>query len=168
MKEVKLIVSELRKFSEEIIDISPPLEDAQLIGKFESRFKVRLPEDYKLFLTEMNGVSLMGCEVYGLWDQPDTQDLFAVHNREHQLVAVPQFDHLVPFSPDGGGNFYCFDTHGIDDATGSCPVVFWVSNYRYNSDDLPAVTNHSFTDFVKQVIIDWTLEDYDYNGDEKI
>jgi len=73
-----------------------------------------------------------------------------------------QCDYLVPFSPDGGGNHYCFDTRTINE--NSCNVVFWQHDYPYSEDDPPEVTNTSFTEWMKEVVIDWTLEDYDYDG----
>jgi hypothetical protein len=72
----------------------------------------------------------------------------------------------LPFSPDGRGNFYCFDTRDCDN-NNSCSVVFWTSNYEYNDDDQPEQTNLSFSDWIEEVMIEWTLESYNYDGSEK-
>ena len=88
----------------------------------------------------------------------------SVYVREHFKVKVPQYDYLVPFSPDGQGNFYCFNTKNLTDNGDSCPIVFWVSNYIYSKDDQPEIVNNSFVDWVNEVVIGWTLEDYDYDG----
>lgn len=75
---------------------------------------------------------------------------------------MPQPGYLSPFSPDGRGNFYCFDTRAV--GNDSCPIVFWVSNYEYQVDDVPETTNGSFVDWMSEVVLDWTLEDYNYDG----
>ena len=41
------------------------------------------------------------------------------------------------------------------------------SNYEYSESDPPEVTHQGLADFIKDWIIVSTLEDYDYNGDEK-
>ena len=60
------------------------------------------------------------------------------------------YDYLIPLSPDGGGNHYCFDTRIINN--NSCNVVFWQHDYAYTVDDAPEVTNPSFTEWIKQVV----------------
>jgi hypothetical protein len=75
------------------------------------------------------------------------------------------YDYLVPFSPDGFGNHYCFDTRTTNNNL--CNVLFWQHNYPYSEDDPPEVTNGSFAEWLKEVAIDWTLEDHDYNGNKK-
>ncbi len=104
----------------------------------------------------------MGVTVYGF--NEDNESIVNVFDFEHFEVESPQFSYLVPFSPDGGGNYYCFDTSKL--SNDSCIIVFWESNYQYTSDDMPDIVNESFSDWIKQVVIDWTLEDYDYNENE--
>ncbi|MGP1535871.1 SMI1/KNR4 family protein [Prevotella heparinolytica] len=38
---------------------------------------------------------------------------------------------MIPFSPDGSGNFYCFDTKVKTKNGDSNQIVFWYSNYIY-------------------------------------
>ncbi len=166
MVNVKNLIRELRKFSDDIISINKPIDES-LIQEFEVRHKVELPLDYKDLLKSINGFSLMGSEVYGIGDTEHTQNLDKVYQFEHFEVKIPQFFHLVPFSDDGGGGFYCFDCSKKSDDGNSCPIVFWVSNYIYTEGDIPEVTNESFIDFVDECIIGWTLDEYDYNGNEK-
>lgn len=106
----------------------------------------------------------MGTEVYGIHNRNKEESLESVYYREHSLVKVPQFDHIVPFSPDGQGNFYCFNTRDLTEKGDSCSVIFWVSNYIYGEVDQPEIVNSSFVDWVNEVAIGWTLEDYDYDG----
>jgi hypothetical protein len=163
MKEdVSNLISALKKFSPSIIDLGEKIIDNR-ISDFEEKLGINLPEDYKFLLSNLNGFSLMGTEVYGVYSQSEKPlSLETVYKIEHFEVQMPQPSYLVPFSPDGRGNFYCFDTRTVE--YDSCPIVFWVSNYEYQGDDVPEITNGSFVDWVSEVVLDWTLEDYDYDG----
>lgn len=166
MNRIEALVAELRKFSPEITQLEPA-GDPQLVEAFERGRSVLLPADYKEVMAHINGFSVMGSEVYGIRGENEPLSLEAVYYQEHVAVRYPQPAYLVPFSPDGGGNFYCFDTRYPSEETTSCPVVFWVSNYPYTEEDAPGVVYHSFLEFVEEVIISWTLEDYDYEGNER-
>ena len=63
--------------------------------------------------------------------------------------------HLIPFSPDGGGNYYCFDIRNNN-------IVFWDSEYDY-SNDIPEVAYNTLAEMMREVFIEWTLEDLDIN-----
>lgn len=166
MEEVEAMFVEMNKFSPEVADFGEPAEPA-LIDAFEAATQVTLPADYKLAISRSNGFSIMGDEVYGILGTNVPLSLESVYRREHEEVRYPQPDYLVPFSSDGGGNFYCFDTRYITKNGTSCPVVFWVSNYQYTETDTPEVVYNSFVDFVNEVIIGWTLKGFDYEGNER-
>jgi hypothetical protein len=162
MEQIDGVILELYKFSDKILTLGAPLNDTIVLDSFEYKHRLELPYDYKLFLLKHNGLELMGVQVYG-FGYPE--DIDTVYEFEHHQVIFPQYDYLVPFSPDGSGNFYCFDTR--KHINKSCPIVFWVSNYEYNEHDQPEITNESFTDWLREVVIEWTLEDYDYDGSNK-
>lgn len=163
MKEAVLhLINELNKFSPAIITLGGTITDSR-IAEFEDAYRLTLPVDYKYFISKMNGFDLMGTEVYGIdgtCTSPNT--LSNIYNFEHREVHVPMPDYLVPFSPDGGGNYYCFDTRITKND--SCPVVFFQTHYIYQHGDAPEVTNDSFIDWVNEVAIGWTLDDYNYDG----
>ena len=158
------LIKELRKFSQEILDLGNSIPDNR-IEVFEKKNQLNLPSDFKYLISQYNGINLMGSKVYG-FDLDNVNSIENVYYFEHFEVVEPQWKHLVPFSPDGGGNFYCHDTSRIS-KKGTCPIIFWVSNYVYSSIDHPETVNTSFTQWFKQVMIDWTLEDYNYDGSEK-
>ena len=166
-QEMDEVIVELQKFTPQVLDWRQPV-DSVLIERFESRFNVKLPEDYKYLLNVTNGFSLMGDVVLGMTDEQYGEDLFSVYQFEHFEVVVPQYKHLIPFSPDGGGNFYCFDTHVKTNGGDSNQIVFWYSNYEYSESDPPEVTHQSLADYIKNWIIALTLEDYGYNGDRRM
>jgi len=85
---------------------------------------------------------------------------------EHNEVNNPMFAYLIPFSPDGAGNHYCFDVRKTNNE--SCTIIFWQYDYHYTEEDAPEITHPSFTDWFKQVIIDWTLGYIDYDGSLKL
>jgi hypothetical protein len=166
MTDVAAVVKDLEQFAPAICELGGPA-NPHLVLAFEQATGLTLPADYLAVVARANGFSVMGNEVYGLRGPDEPTSLEAVYRREHVEVQVPQPPYLVPFSPDGGGNFYCFDTRYPSTATASCPVVFWVSNYRYSEADPPEVVYPSFLVFVQEVIIAWALEDYDYDGNER-
>jgi SMI1-KNR4 cell-wall len=156
------VVNELNKFSKELVSIGGKIEDNR-ISEFETEFNVQFPGDYKLFLSVANGFSLLGTEVYGIYAKKETPfSLRELYIIEHYEVQTPQPKYLLPFSPDGGGNFYCFDTRILQN--NSCPVVFWVSNYPYTDQDVPEIVNESFVEWMNEIVFQGTLEDYDYDG----
>ena len=165
-KEMDEVVAELKKFTSRVLEWNAPVDPA-LIGRFESRFGLKLPEDYKYLLGITDGFAVMGDIVYGMTDKSYCDNLFSLYHREHYEVIVPQYEYLIPFSPDGFGNFYCFDTRVKTNGGDSNQIVFWYSNYEYSESDPPEVTHQGLADFIKDWIIVSTLEDYDYNGDEK-
>lgn len=164
MEKMDEIIFELQKFVDNIITLREPASSSD-ITTFEKSIGLKLPEDYKQLLRYTNGFDLMSKEVYGI-NLQEAENLESIYLREHNEVEIPQYKHFVPFSPDGAGNFYCFDTSKITEK-GLCEVIFWTSNYEYTDDDEPEVANDSFTDWVQEVVIDWTLEDYNYDGAER-
>jgi hypothetical protein len=166
MTDVEAVVEELRKFAPAVCERGDPV-NPDLMAAFDRATGLTLPADYRAVIACVNGFSVMGSKVYGLCGPDKPVSLEAVYRREHVEVLVPQPAYLVPFSSDGSGNFYCFDTRYPSTSTGSCPVVFWVSNYRYTEMDPPEVVYPTFLAFVQEVIIAWALEDYDYNGNKR-
>lgn len=166
MEKVEALIFELRRFSSAIIDLGGPA-NSTLISAFEQDNNVTLPNDYKLVIAQVNGFNLMGSEVYGVLGKAHPSSLEINYHYEHFEVKYPQPAYLVNFSPDGGGNFYCFDTRYQTQEGNSCPIVFWLSNYLYAENDAPEVVYDSFIDFVGEVVIDWTVADYDYEGNER-
>ena len=158
------VINELLKFSDEILNLNSPIEDDR-INIFENKFKIILPNDFKKFISKINGFTLMGNNVYG-FDENLNESIEKVYQFEHFEVNFPQYDYLVPFCNDGRGNFYCLDTSkNNNDET--CPIIFWVSNYEYSTEDTPEIVNNSFIEWINEVIIDWTLESYNYDGSDK-
>ncbi len=161
------IINELHKFSGSIITLFPPVNPMFII-EFEKRFHLELPDDYKYLLTISNGINLMGDEILGITFLEYGADLVNTYEYEHFNVIIPQYDYLVPFSPDGGGNYYCFDTRTKTNNGFSCKIVFWCSNYEYSETDEPEITHDSLSDYINECIIGWTLEDYNYDGSRKV
>lgn len=158
------ILNELNLFSLSILKLEAPIQ-IEIIAKFERTFNLTLPNDYKAFLEKHNGLNLMGTSIYGIVEKRDPNSLEGSYLFEHFEVNNPMPRNLVPFSPDGGGSHYCFNSSTCNDT--SSEVVFWQHDYLYSENDPPEVVNNSFVDWVKEVLIDWTLENYDYFGNPK-
>lgn len=166
VKQVDDIIGELKKFSSRLCEFSQPVI-SEYVDRFEDEFEVKLPNDYKYLLAITNGFSLMGDRILGITWSDYGDDLCSVYKYEHNDVLIPQYKHLVPFCPDGGGNFYCFDTQVSTNGGNSNRIVFWCSNYNYTESDIPEITHNCLADFINECIIGWTLEDYDYEGHKK-
>ena len=105
------VIEEIEKFSITILNMGEPLEES-VITNFEIKFNLNLPNDYKILLRKHNGVNLYGTEIYGIIkiQSLGLTSLEESYLFEHNEVENEMPLYLLPFSPDGGGNHYCFDT----------------------------------------------------------
>lgn len=167
MEKIIAAIENLRQFSSGVLTLGEPLNDTELIRDFERQYNLELPKDFKFLLTLHNGIDLMGTSVLGFYSNENTESIKSVYEYEHFKVLYPQYPYLVPFSPDGRGNFYCFDTRSVTLNGESNEIVFWTSNYLYTNEDQPEITHSSLAEWINEVMIEWTLEDYNYDGSEK-
>jgi hypothetical protein len=134
--------------------------------EFETQIGFELPFDFKYILTKHNSFALAGTEVLGLDKRFKDASLDKVFYFEHEEVGNPMFSEFVPFSPDDGGNHYCLDVSRLGD--NKCPVVFWQHDYSYSNKAEVETCNDSFIDWIKEVMIAWTLEEFNYDGSERL
>lgn len=162
------IYKELSSFSEDMIELGLPILDNR-IELFENKINFKLPTDFKFFLKKYNGLSLNGNIIYGLDSVYKESSLDKVYDFEHYKAANKMYSNFLPFSPDGMGNHYCLDLARIvtDKNNSVCPIVFWQFDLEYDSINEVEVCNSTFNDWVKEVLIEWTLENYNYDGTEK-
>lgn len=164
MVRISEVFEEIQKFSSNLYQLYGAVEGSKIIS-FEQEYKVALPNDYKLFLSKTNGIDFMGTVVYGIHDDTIFKSIGSSYIFEHYEVGNPMPLNLIPFSPDGAGNHYCFDS---DNCTSeSCEIIFWQHDLSYDLNNPPEVVNESFAEWMKEVLIDWALEDYDYNGNKR-
>ncbi|MBS1947145.1 MAG: SMI1/KNR4 family protein [Bacteroidetes bacterium] len=165
MDVINSVIEELLKFSRTVLTVADGATEEK-IRDFEGKYSLKLPNDYQTFLKRTNGLKLMGTVVYGIYDESVYMSLGRAFSVEHYEVENEMPKNLIPFSPDGGGNHYCFDSTRCDEK--SCKVVFWQYNRSYSEENPPETVNDSFAAWVKEVLVDWTLEDYDYNGNRNV
>lgn len=146
---IESIISKIQELKDEYVSYFKPVDDAD-IHLYESKVPFSLPEAYLEFLRFSNGIIICGDEMLGINNQPF--DLVRAYDMEHYQTAFPMPDHIVPFAPDGGGNYYCFDT------SDSNRIVFWTSNYEYSATDRPEVVNHDFCDWFHEVMLEWSID----------
>lgn len=158
------IYDKLLKFSETMLTLEKPITDSR-IEDFENTIQYKLPSDYKYFLKKHNGFSLNGTEVYGLGNEYGESSLSKIYDFEHNHVGNPMPTYFLPFSPDGFGNHYCIDLSKNNHDT--CPIVFWQHDFDYENITQVETCNINFTDWVNEVLIEWTLESNNYDGTEK-
>jgi len=165
IKACTSLLVELHKFNDSIIFLGPKIEDKRL-EIFEKDIGFELALDFKYIVTAHNGISLSGTEIYGLDKELRGSSLDEVYKYEHNAEiynAMPK--HFLPFSPDGRGNHYCLNLSKLKN--GLCPVVFWQHDFIYKSIEEVEECNDEFISWVKEIMIESALEDYNYDGSER-
>lgn len=155
-------IAQILKFSSQVLEVGQPIPSIIEYEKFEQKYKLKLPKEYKFLVSRFNGLSLMGVEILGIHDGGES--LGAVYEFEHEATSNPMPAWLIPFSPDGGGNFYCFDTKNLSTDGGRCPIVFWQWDMDYDEKNPPEVVYPGMTEWILEVMVDWVLEQYDHDG----
>ncbi len=162
--ECENVINELSKFSGGLCLLGNPIKDDRLEA-FEIRIGCNLPTDFKFILKKYNKFSLGGTEVFGIGEEFKGSSLDKVYDFEHDAVENRMPKEFLPFSPDGRGNHYCMDLGRLSSQV--CPVIFWQSDFKYDKISDAETCNDSFTSWVREVMIDWTLQNYNYDGSPK-
>lgn len=107
-------------------------EDA--IAREEAALNRVLPESFRCWLIENNGLDVEGVHIYPIKDERDIRKTWEsiYHNYTNGWAAwLENFDdeerdfaHLLPFADYGTGDYYCFDYSQVK-STGECPIVRW-------------------------------------------
>ncbi|UKB82740.1 SMI1/KNR4 family protein [Chryseobacterium sp. MEBOG06] len=159
------ILNELYKFSSEVLYLGDNILDSRL-ENLEQKIGLKLPQDFKYILKKHNGITLAGTEIYGLSENFRGNSLDEIYNFEHREVENPMPIFFFPFSPDGQGNHYCLDLSKLNENI--CPIVFWQWDFEYENIEEVEVCNTNFAEWIGEVMIDWTLQNYNYDGTEKL
>ena len=151
--QINSIYAKLKNSPLEEVELYPPIPNDRII-KFEEMFCVKLPLDYRSLLLLSNGFYYDGHEILGIsLNSQDTRyDLTAAYKFEHYETTNIMFSHIVPFYPDGFGNFACFDTRKMD-VNGICPIVFWEHDIEYDENNEPKIISTSFIEFILDEIL---------------
>jgi cell wall assembly regulator SMI1 len=161
MESIDELIRHILRFSPKLRHLNDGASEAKIV-QFENTYQLELPSDFKAFLLIANGIALLESTVFGIFDESVPVSLNGAYKYEHLEVENKMPKYLVPFSPDGRGNHYCFDcsTHLND----SCKVVFWEYDVLYDVNDPPEIVDNSFTEWAQQVLVDWKLLDINYDG----
>ncbi|MEO6980532.1 MAG: SMI1/KNR4 family protein [Mucilaginibacter sp.] len=164
-KRCDLLITQLQKFDASIVFLGSTINDKRL-ELFENEIGFELSLDFKYIIKKHNRIILHGTEIYG----------FDKHLRGCSLDEIYQYEHneevyntmpseFLPFSPDGRGNHYCLNLSKL--INGICPVIFWQHDFVYKNLEEVEECNGDFISWIKEVLIEPMLEDYDYDGTEK-
>lgn len=165
IKKCESVISELIKFSDNILSLGSPILDSRL-EQLEQSIKYEFPIDFKHILKRFNGFSLCGKEVSGLGVEYKESSLDRIYHFEHSHSANKMPSHFFPFSNDGRGNHYCLDLSKLN-ANKTCPIIFWQWDYNYGSMNEVETCNEDFCEWIREIMIEWTLDDYNYDGTDK-
>jgi hypothetical protein len=163
LQQCNELIEQLNHFSEAIISLGQPVTGT-CVEDFERKTGFNLPFDFKYIIKKFNGFTLSGTEVYSIGEEMRLS-LNTIYQFEHHIIENPMPESYLPFSPDGFGNHYCLNLGKIDD--GLCPVIFWQHDYVYSNFSEVEQTHTSFANWITEVMIEWTLENYNYDGTEK-
>ncbi|MCP2045213.1 SMI1/KNR4 family protein [Pontibacter sp. HSC-36F09] len=162
MKEIEQqcekVLGSLYQFSKNLLDLGELIPDNRL-SEFENQIGFKLPFDFSYILTKYNYFSLAGTEVLGIGIEFKEESLDKVYRFEHDGAGNTMPKEFLPFSPDGRGNYYCLDLSRMENSL--CPVVFWQHDFTYSKKEEVETCNEKFIDWVEEVMIEWTLEDFD-------
>lgn len=157
------VINEINQFTEDFIEKGKSIQDDR-IEIFEEDCGYKLPEDFRLFMKTINGLMLNGNVLLPFKTKSEKggiESYFEIYKNH-----IPKG--YIPISPDGAGNVYCLCFDPLLAINRDYVIIFWQHNYLYTDNDPPEVCNTSFGEFIKEVFIDWTLEDYYYDGRPKI
>lgn len=152
---VSELIEEIKKFDNSIVSLGLAASERE-IEETENHIGQKLPDEYKEFVRKHNGLEFM-CEYIlrvGSNIHPSAYSMNDVYDFEHYEVHNPMPLHLIPFSPDGYGNHYCFDMRN------NGKVVFWQHDFDYKGRG-PEVVYGSMVEMINEVFIDWSELDYD-------
>lgn len=106
----------------------------EAISQAEKALGFAFPPSFRQWLLNNNGRQLEYVTIKPVFDERDPRSTFDSLVREFQLNWLAwlenfeeekeTFEHLLPFSPTGSGDYYCFDYSRCAE-NGECPVVFW-------------------------------------------
>ncbi len=154
----------LIKFDDTLLTLEEPIIDNRLEA-FETKNSIKLTNEFKFMLKRHNGFSLSGTEVYGIGKEYGAKSLDILYDNEHSNFPDFITKDIIPFSPDGAGNHYCLDL--TKSTIETCPIIFYQHDFEYKDINDIETCNNSFAEWIDDVMISWTLEDYNYNGSSK-
>ncbi len=126
-----------------------PATDAE-IADAERELGCAFPESYKRFQKEFGEGSGI-IDIYGVKPlPPPMQNIVGITMSERHDCFPSMTFHLIPFSDNGGGDSYCFDTSFFE--SGECPVVLW--DHEGIEDQQPERCGNTFLDWLEKTLKD--------------
>ncbi len=106
----------------------------EAIAKAEVELNFNFPASFREWLVRNNGLGFEDISIFPVFDERDphtTWDSIVRNYNENWLDCLKNFededlsfDHLLPFSDFGTGDYYCFD-YTRNDSNEEIPVVHW-------------------------------------------
>lgn len=126
------------------------------IEEAEEKLGNKFPGSYKQYLMDFCHSSINGTSILIIGKNLSNGDdiLYNAFNEWEGFKPyyyIPKY--FIPFSNDGFGNFFCFDTRNFVD--GECPVVYYLHeefpNY-VNKELTPSIAYPNFAEFLNEAI----------------
>ncbi len=133
--------------------INPAIEKEIEIA--ETELEVKFPDSYKAFQLEFGDFDWGILEIYSV--KKLANGIIGIVNitfSERTECHPNMPNHLIPFSGNGGGDSYCFDTSNFIDT--ECPIVFW--DHTDSENQMTEVVAKDFIEWIENEI-EWRIED---------
>ncbi|MCP4325787.1 MAG: SMI1/KNR4 family protein [Alteromonadales bacterium] len=121
------------------------------IESVENELGVKLPDSYCAFQLKLGDFDEGFLDIYSVRSPQDGNINIAGITRMEQNECEPKMpQHLIPFSDNGGGDSYCFDTS--DPNKSECRVVFW--DHTASEDQKPEIVACDFLEWIENEIME--------------
>ena len=117
------------------------------IAAAEREIGAPLPESFRRFQLEFGECDRGPLEIYSVRAvEPPAMNIVS-RNLDARTELYPRLpQHLIAFSDNGGGDYYCFDTRAR--VADECPVVWW--DHEDDEDQTPQPVVPSFLDWLQR------------------
>lgn len=153
--EIEAVSQKLMEFPDRVLDRGTPITDNR-VEAFEHAIGFTLTDEFKFLVKRHNPASVSGTGIFGFGQEFGG----SAFEKMYTMVTATYQDFIpktvVPFSPDGAGNYYCLDLSRRQGET--CPVVFYQLNFLYENLEDIETCHPSFAAWVSDVMIGWNQE----------
>jgi hypothetical protein len=140
-------------------DVVPHPVAQDQIAAAERELGAALPDSFRLFQLEFGDCQHAPIDIYSaLPAEAPGLNLVTINVKARTVLAPHLPPHLIAFSDDGGGNYYCFETRAV--STSEAPVVLW--DHELSEDQTPEPLALSFVEWLRSELEERLAEEQEF------